>query len=216
MNASQTDLSLANLLQPDATVWREATGITLALQGTPAQMQPTAAVRNSWRDRSIGAVGAVEVRALLGDGVLAFHLRWADATANRDHGDNSQFPDAAAIALPLHPDAPLITMGAPGAPLTAWYWRADGGDQGFEVRAQGPGTTQITSRKVHTAADWSDGRWQIVIARTLDGDGGSDSITLSPGGQTRFGVAVWEGSHSERGGLKAYSGDWQALSLGER
>ena len=46
VNASQTDLSLANLLQPDASVWRETNAITLALQGTPVQMQPTAAVRN--------------------------------------------------------------------------------------------------------------------------------------------------------------------------
>jgi hypothetical protein len=28
-------------------------------------------------------------------------------------------------------------------------------------------------------------------------------------------VAIWEGSNQERAGIKSFSGDWQALSLGD-
>lgn len=213
MKASSTDHPIADLLDPAAAPWQAVTPTLVALQGTPAAMQPTAAVRNTWQHRPIGAIRAVEVRALRSADALAFHLRWEDPAPNRDHGDNTVFPDAAAIALPLHADAPLITMGAPGAPLTAWFWRADSGAQGFEVRAEGPGSTRITGRSVQANSVWSDGVWQLVLARSLAGEGTVDSIALAPAQGTRFGVAVWEGAHAERGGLKAFSGDWRDLEL---
>jgi complex iron-sulfur molybdoenzyme family reductase subunit gamma len=201
------------LLDPADAAWQLAEVARLPLQGTPAAMQPSAAIRNHWQQKPIGAIGSVEVRALCATDALAFHLRWADAVATFDHGDNSRFPDAAAIALPLHADAPLPTMGAPEAPLTAWYWRADSREQGFQVLARGPGTTRIVDRAVQVGATWADGRWQVVIARRLHNGGIPDTIDLSPGQALRFGVAVWEGSHGERGGLKAFSGDWRPLRL---
>lgn len=213
MKANRTPLSLARLLDPADAAWQQADATRLPLQGTPAAMQPTAAVRNHWQKKTIGAVASVEVRALCTDDALAFHLRWADAAATFDHGDNSRFPDAAAIALPLHADALLQTMGAPEAPLTAWYWRADSREQGFQVLARGPGSTRIVDRAVRVGAGWADGRWQVVIARRLGNGGTADTIDLAPGQELRFGVAVWEGSHGERGGLKAFSGDWRPLRL---
>ena len=213
MKTIATVHTLLDLLEPSAAAWSEVPPTIVALTGTPAAMQSTAAVRNSWKDRPIGAIRSVEVRALRTADALAFHLRWEDPAPNRDHGDNTVFPDAAAIALPLHADAPLITMGAPGMPLTAWFWRADSGSQGFEVRAEGPGTTQITGRSVQASAAWDGGVWQLVLARSLAGAGTADSIALAAGQTSRFGVAVWEGSHAERGGLKAFSGDWRELEL---
>ena len=213
MRASSTHHPLAGLLDPDAAAWSEVAATRIPLQGTLLGLQPTAAVRSGWQHRAIGAIGAVEVRALVAGGSLLFHLRWADAVPNLDHGDNTVFPDAAAIALPLHADAPLITMGAPAMPLTAWFWRADSAEQGFEVRAEGPGTTRITGRGVQARAAWRDGAWRLVLARTLAGEGTADSIVLAAGQPTRFGVAVWEGSHQERGGLKAFSGAWRELLL---
>ncbi len=213
MKVLVSDQSLQSLLEPAAAHWGEVQATLVPLLGTPAAMQPTAAIRNSWKDRPIGATRSVELRALRTAEALAFHLRWQDPDLNPDHGDNTVFPDAAAVALPLHADAPLVTMGAPGMPLTAWFWRADSGNQGFEVRAEGPGTTQITSQGVQAKAVWSDGVWQLVLARSLAGEGNADSIVLTPGQTTRFGVAVWEGSHAERGGLKAFSGEWRDLAL---
>ena len=213
MKVSATRHSPADLLDLAAAAWGEVPATRIPLQGTLLGLQPTAAVRNGWQHRAIGAIHAVEARAAIAGDSLFFHLRWADAAPNHDHGDNTVFPDAAAIALPLHPDAPLITMGAPAMPLTAWFWRADSGAQGYEVRAEGPGTTRITGRDVQARAAWRDGAWQLVLARTLAGAGNADSIALAPGQTTRFGIAVWEGSHQERGGLKAFSGEWRELVL---
>lgn len=213
MKANYIQLPLERLLDPGDGAWPQADATRLPLQGTPAAMQPTAAVRSHWQDKPIGAVSSVEVRALCTNEILAFHLRWSDPVATYDHGDNRHFPDAAAIALPLDEHAPLMTMGTPEAPLTAWYWRADSKEQGFQVLARGPGSTHIIDRGVKTSAVWTDGRWQVVIARQLRNGGIADTIDLAPGQETRFGVAIWEGSHSERGGLKAFSGDWQSLQL---
>jgi hypothetical protein len=39
-------------------------------------------------------------------------------------------------------------------------------------------------------------------------------VQLEPGQSTGFGVAIWEGGHSERAGIKAISGDdWIKLEI---
>ena len=205
---------LEQLMNSEDGIWAQAGVTNVALKGTPAGMQPTAAIRNTWEKKPIGATAKVEIRAMHNGEVLAFHLSWSDPNHDIDHGDNSRWPDAAAVALPLHESAPLMTMGAPGAPLTAWYWRADSGENGFQVVAQGPGSTQIVDKQqVRTAARWHNGKWQIVIARPLKGAESPNIIQLQPGQATRFGIAIWEGSHQERGGLKSFSGDWLPLEL---
>jgi len=205
--------TLEQLLNAQDAVWQQAAATSLPMQGTPAAMQPTAAIRNTWANKPIGATTKVDVRAVHNGEVLAFQLSWADANHNINHGDNSVWPDAAAIALPLHEAAPLMTMGAPGAPMAAWYWRADDKAQGYQVVAQGPGTTQIVDKTVRTSATWKDGHWQIVIARTFKSADSPNIIKLEPGQASRFGVAIWEGGHQERGGIKAFSGDWTALEI---
>ena len=205
--------TLEQLLNAQDGVWQQAVVANVALQGTPAAMQPTAAIRNTWEKKKIGAVSKAELRALHNGDVLAFHLSWADPNQNLNHGDNSVWPDAAAIALPLHQDAPLMTMGAQGLPLAIWYWRADDKDLGYQVTAQGPGTSQIVDKTVRTSASWKDGRWTIVIARTFKSVDSPNIIQLEPGKDSRFGVAIWEGGSHERGGLKAFSGDWAPLEI---
>jgi DMSO reductase family type II enzyme heme b subunit len=205
--------TVEQLLNAQDAVWQQAAAASLSLQGTPAAMQPTAAIRNTWENKPIGATGKVEVKALHNGEVLAFQLSWADPNHNTNHGDNSVWPDAAAVALPLHQDAPLMTMGAQGMPMAAWYWRADEKDLGFQVVAQGPGTSQIIDKTVRTSGSWKDGRWTVVIARTFKSAESPNIIQLEPGKDSRFGVAIWEGGRQERGGLKAYSGDWQALEI---
>ena len=205
--------TVEQLLNAQDAVWQQAASTTLSLHGTPAAMQPTAAIRDTWGKKPIGATTKVDVRALHNGEFLAFQLSWADANHNVNHGDNSVWPDAAAVALPLHQDAPLMTMGAPGTPMAAWYWRADDKDLGYQVVAQGPGTSQIVDKTVRTSAAWKDGKWTIVIARTFKSADSPNIIQLEPGQASRFGVAIWEGGHQERGGLKAFSGDWTALDI---
>jgi len=205
--------TLDRLLDAGDALWGGAASEVLSMNGTPVTMQPTAAVRNSWRDKPVGATAKVAVRAAHNGKAIAFRLDWNDPDHSVDHGDNSRFPDAAAVAFPLSRDTPLLTMGAPGAPLAIWYWRADTPDGGFQVRAEGPGSTQIVDRlRVRSRARWQDGMWSVTIAREL-ATAEADTVHLKAGQAARFGVAVWEGAHGERGGLKAVSGDWQPLAI---
>jgi DMSO reductase family type II enzyme heme b subunit len=207
-------IKLEQLMDVEDGVWKQGSATSLALKGTPAGMQPTAAIRNTWEKKPIGATSKVDVRVVHNGEVLAFHLSWSDANHNVDHGDNTRWPDAAAVAFPLHEGTPLMTMGAPGAPLTTWYWRADGGETGLQVMGQGPGNSQIVDKQqVKTSAKWQDGKWQVVIARSLKGVDSPNIIKLEAGQATRIGVAIWEGGHQERGGLKSFSIDWQALEI---
>ena len=202
------------LLDPGADPWRHTRPERLAMSGTPLVLQPTAAIRASWAGKHIGAVGRVEVAALHNGELLAFRLTWPDGSENRDPNDSTAFSDAAAVLFPVAEGAPSISMGGPGLPVNAWYWRGDSDAQGRQVVAEGIGTTRtVDVSLVHTHGVWKDGRWSVVIARAFRVETREPVVQLDAGKPTRFAVAVWEGSHRERGGIKAFSGDWRALSL---
>ncbi len=208
-----TPAEFSTLLAPDAVGWNAARPETLRLSGTPLALQPTAAIQVAWAKRKIGAVGRVEVAALHDGARLAFHLDWPDATENREVSDTVTFVDAAAVVLAATPAAPLITMGAPGLPVNAWYWRADE-THGREVIAEGIGSSLTLDGALVTSQGlWKGGRWHVVIARLLHTAAGSAGVQLEPGRPTPFAVAVWEGSNGERAGIKAFSGEWRELVL---
>jgi DMSO reductase family type II enzyme heme b subunit len=176
-------------------------------------MQPSAFVQANWEGQSTGITADVSVAAVHNGELLAFHLSWQDKNHDADHGDNSRFPDAAAIALPLNENSYLITMGAPGAGLNAWYWRAHT-EGGRQVLLEGPGSSQVVdSEQVRTGSNWNDGRWSVVIARPLRVADDPAVLQLAPGMKTKVGVAVWEGGRGERGGIKAYTQNWTELTL---
>lgn len=204
------------LLSADAAAWSSQAGRAVSLVGTPAALQPTEAIREKWSNRAIGAVDSVEVKALHDGRYLFFRLEWADATENRDHGDNSVFPDGAAIALPVNQEGPpaLITMGMPGNGINIWYWRANEPDRGRHLLAEGYGTSRTLDMDlVNVRGSWRGGRWRVVIARALEVTSTVPVAQLKAGQQTRFGIVVWEGGRAERAGLKSFSGDWIDLKL---
>jgi len=208
-------VSSETLLDPEADVWRGVGSASLELMGTPAGMQPTALIRATWTNKQTGIVAAVDVAALHNGRTLAIRLEWEDASENRSHGDNTSFPDAAAIAFPVHGDAALLTMGAEGAPINAWYWRADADGRGRQVNAEGIGTSEtIDTTEVRGKGVWRDGRWRVCISRDLVVESTPPGVRLEAGGVAKFGVAIWEGSRGERGGIKAFSGPvWIDLEL---
>jgi DMSO reductase family type II enzyme heme b subunit len=198
---------------PEAGAWKSARAETLRLAGTPLALQPTASIQVAWAKRKIGAVDRVEVAALHDGARLAFHLDWPDASENRTVSDTVTFPDAAAVVLAAAPAVPLITMGAPGLPVNAWYWRADEAN-GREVIAEGIGSSRtLDSALVTSQGVWKGGRWHVVIARALRASSSEPVVQLEPGRATPFAVAVWEGSNGERAGIKAFSGEWRELVL---
>jgi len=202
------------LLDPDDPVWARAGEDPLQLIGTPAGLQPTAAIRNTWAGKKIGAVERVQVRAVHNGEILAFRLEWDDATQNDSLTDTTAFIDAAAIALPASPDAVTATMGAPGAAVNAWYWRADEKDGGRHLLAEGLGTTRtLDSGAVRSSGVWKDGRWRVVIARALQVKTSEPVAQLEPDQVTGYAVAVWDGAQQERAGIKGFSGEWRELRL---
>ena len=202
------------LLDPESAAWRGGRAERVQMIGTPSGLQPTAAVRVSWPDTKIGAIDRVVIDVAHDGQHLAFRLEWADDSEDRTLGDTTSFPDAAAVVLPAAKNAPIITMGAPGLPVNAWYWRADEDGSGRQVVAEGLGTTRTVDRElVRGHGAWKDGRWRVVIARALRVKTGEPLAQLQPGETTGFGVAVWEGSRGERAGIKSFSGDWMKLEL---
>ncbi len=207
-------VGVEELLDPNAVVWKSRAGEQLKLEGTPAGMQPTDAIRTAWADKKIGAIGSVDVLALHDGRHLAIRLEWADPTENSGMGDNDRFVDAAAVAFPATDNAPLITMGAPGLWVNAWYWRADD-EGGRHVVAEGLGTSEtLDDGLVRARGSWSNGRWQVVITRALRVEGNQPVVQLQARESTSFGVAIWEGGNGERAGIKAVSGfAWLPLDL---
>ena len=215
MRAKYVAQKIEELLDPEGSVWASGEKQTLALMGTPLAMQPTAYVRNMYagKEGEIGATKQVTVTALHNGKYLAFHLNWADPKEDSKIEDNDQFCDAAAIFLPTKAKAPLVTMGAPGLPVNMWYWRADQA-AGRHVVAEGIGTTRtLDEKQVLTGRKWKDGQWHVVIARALGIVSTEHVVQLRPSRSTPFGIAVWEGSHQERAGIKAVTLEYLELKL---
>jgi DMSO reductase family type II enzyme heme b subunit len=213
MRAIYAKAELEALLDPQSPPWRAQAGESVQLIGTPAGLQPTEALRVSYTGKVVGAVTSVRVSAIHNGGLLAFRLEWEDPHEDNELLDNDSFPDAAAIALPAAEGAPLVLMGAVGMPVNAWYWRADEPDSARHVTAEGLGTSRtLDVELVKARGTWKEGRWQVVITRAMNvGVAGAAQVT--PGSDTGFGVAIWEGSHKERAGVKAFSGDWKVLTI---
>ncbi len=208
------DTSIDALLDADDRIWAQHEKQEVSLVGTPAGMQPTAAIQVAWTNKKIGTVDRVDVSALHNGREIAFRLEWSATTENSKVADNDTFADAAAIALPVAPDAPIITMGAPGRPVNAWYWRADEPQNARQLSAEGLGTSLTFDRSViQGRGSWKQGRWRVVLARALRVQSESPTAELVPGTPTGFGVAIWDGGNAERGGIKAFSGNWLPLEL---
>jgi len=203
------------LLDPASAVWTGVAGSPLALVGTPIGTQPTPYTRTSWKGKATGAVKQVNVRACHDGNALFVRLEWQDATENRETIEGGVFPDGAGVLFPISGDAPINTMGNEREWVNAWQWRGDAKD-GRSVYAKGLGTTEANRETVEVEASRDGDHWQVVISRALKTDlSGNTSVGLTPGGTTRIGVAVWEGSHGERAGFKGFTEEWIDLRLAD-
>lgn len=210
---------LDQLLNPKSPVWQQTQATSLKLEGTPAAMQPTAAIRETWADKKIGMVEKVNVQAIHNGNELAFRLEWDAPNHNVNHGDNSVFPDGAAIAFPAAANAPVM-MGAPNMPINIWFWRASddvatAGGEGRQINAEGIGTSDTIDKNiVKTNGSWENGKWSVVISRALIVESEKPAVKLASGQNAQFSVAIWDGSNKERGGIKSYTGMmWLELTL---
>ncbi len=209
------DVDAKTLLDVNAAVWGSVKGETIKLEGTPVGLQPTEIIRTTWADKKVGTVGSVEVQAAHNGEALAFRLEWPLANPTTSHGDNTQWPDGAAVAFPVTPGAALVTMGAPDNPVNAWFWRADNNGVGRHVVAEGISSSEtLDLEQVRANGEYRDGKWVLTIVRALQVESEKPVAQLTAGTKTGFGVAIWDGSNKERGGIKAFSGAvWLELEL---
>lgn len=203
------------VLQPDAALWQAAKPETVKLKGTPLDMQPSGAIKASWANKKIGAVDVVQVAAIHDGEQIAFRLEWSDPLANREITDDTPFPDGCGVLFPTVQFAPMAVMGAVGMAVNAWYWRADENGRGRHVLAEGLGTTRTLDEElVRGNGVHENQRWQVVITRPMKVQSPDNPAQFDPGQSSGFGVAIWEGGHGERAGIKAISGDdWLKLDL---
>jgi DMSO reductase family type II enzyme heme b subunit len=213
--ARKTKIDAKALGDPDAAVWSDADAASVELAPTSLALQPSAYLAQTERDRPVGRVKQVHVRALHNGSEIAFHLEWEDSAREDTVADNDAFPDGAALLFPLREGAPLMTMGSEEKPVAAWHWRADRPTHARSNVAQGLGSTRIVDEdSIATAASWRDGRWRLVFRRPLRVSGAENEvIQIGVGDTLQVAFAVWEGGNGERGGLKSFSPGWHPLTL---
>lgn len=197
---------LKELLDLNSRFWKKVKPSQLTLDAAPLEMQPTAAIRDEWRDKPYGRVKNIKLSAAHNGVFIAFRLQWDDPEQDLTVRDNNLFVDAAAIMLASVPDAPILLMGAPGKPVNALYWRADEGKTGRNVVAEGIGTSRTVDTEMVVCNErWANKSWDLIMARPLQIKTDQAVTQLSPGQETSYGIAIWDGAGGERAGIKAYA-----------
>lgn len=208
------DAVAATLSEPDAPLWERARSLKVTLVPAPAVMLPSS---SNWSGAPFGLLPALGFQALHNGSEVALRLAWeapSPSHAQTAVPAEDVFPDAAALLFPLHPNAPIF-MGATGAPVCMWHWKADTTSMATLATAQGIGTTRVLAESdVAVTSCWSDGFWRIVFRRgLLAGAVPDDQPVFSPAGTIRVGFAVWDGSRQEHAGMKAFSPNWVPCTL---
>jgi DMSO reductase family type II enzyme heme b subunit len=202
LHACATETALETLLAPEAKEWESADEAVIPLEPTPLESQPSAYVQAAWLERPRSEARGLRVRAAAGDAGLAVRLDWDAPRPQRSISDVNVYPDACAVVFPADgAQAEFQTMGSAEHPVRAWHWRA-GTDVPFVVTATGIGTAErVSEHQVAARARWSDGCWQVVLARPL----GAAGVPLSRGSVVPVAFAVWSGAAQERAGIKSFS-----------
>jgi mono/diheme cytochrome c family protein len=84
---------------------------------------------------------------------------------------------------------------------------------GSSLAAAGPGSTTFRIKKsqlVSATGRWSQGRWTVLLRRSLGVTVPEGGVALAPGQTASVAFAVWEGDHRDRNGQKQVS-IWQEL-----
>ncbi|MFT4922380.1 MAG: DMSO reductase family type II enzyme heme b subunit [Haloarculaceae archaeon] len=192
----------ADLGNVSAQTWTEIPAATLSLSSAGASVP---AADDTTVERATLAAAQTDEQ-------LYLRLSWGDKTRDRSTSSLRLFADAVAVQLPTNTSVrPPIAMGSPNNPVNVWYWSAANSTE--ELIAGGPGsTTPFDQTQVATDATYSDGRWHVVVSRSLDAPG-TNRTTIPGDADMDLAVAVWNGSNMERSGQKSAS-DWHYLALG--
>ena len=120
-----------------------------------------------------------------------------------------QFP----VTVPTTSERPHFFLGSAGKPVALWHWQSDvdaaGKNpvvkewaEGFRkpVRVQADAAQDVTGRGV-----WKDGRWKVVMVRSLAPKERERDVTFEPGRLIPVAVQAWDGFNGEKGLMMSLS-----------
>jgi mono/diheme cytochrome c family protein len=132
--------------------------------------------------------------------VFPFNEKQAEtAEGTRPGAKSAQQPD---ISLPARASSnPIVPeVGRTGA---------------SHLTAAGPGSVTFrvpTSQLVQARGEWREGRWTVVMTRTLGVASEVEGVSLTPGERVSIAFAVWDGNQRDRDGQKLIT-IWNDLVL---
>jgi len=163
-------------------------------------------------------VGGVWVQGLHNGSELALRLQWDDPSRSPDPDwdewqekilstldldgaapPEGRPPDAFRVQFPFDipegTERPYFLMGSSRRPVYLWTWDSEGGIG--EARARGLGSLETLSGDVTGEATWADGRWTLVLRRSIATDG--DGLSFVEGTAIPVAFSAWDGSSGEVG-----------------
>ncbi len=185
------------LADPASSAWSAVPAEVVSLAPVDLAKQATAYIREAWKDRKYGTTGSVSVAAASDGSDLFVRLEWAD-----DEKPNGEFQDAAGVIFPAAAGSPVETLGSQDKAVGIWFWE-QGRDAPLDLVSKGPGVVRKTGAELGAKAALANGRWSVVLR---------GPASAAQHGQV--GVAVWNGSAGERGGLGAVTQQWIPLENG--
>jgi len=133
-------------------------------------------------------------------------------------------PDGVMVQWPVHiPDGPIMphmVQGDGARPVNLWHWRADWqeDDEDHAVREENvagykvpPKAQQASGWQVQGKGMFDDGRWTVVIKRSLHTKDAGD-VQLETGRLIPLAVNVWNGANEEFG-LRRTISSWYFILL---
>lgn len=127
-----------------------------------------------------------------------------------------QFP----VTIPPGLERPHFFLGSPGQPVALWHWKADANERGGNavVKERGEGWERPVAELPAEAQDvsgrgvWAEGRWRVVMTRSLMPKDPAKDVTFEPGRLIPFAVQAWDGANGEKGMLMSLS-SWHGVVL---
>ncbi|MBI4590262.1 MAG: c-type cytochrome [Candidatus Rokubacteria bacterium] len=127
-----------------------------------------------------------------------------------------QFP----VTIPTGPERPHFFLGNPGKPVALWHWQADLNETGKSAVVKGlaegfqkPVKTQADAgQDVAARGAWKDGRWRVVMVRSLVPKDRDKDITFEVGKLIPFAIQAWDGTNGEKGLMMSLS-SWNYVTL---
>jgi DMSO reductase family type II enzyme heme b subunit len=185
------------LTDPQAEAWRSVEAVPVALAPVALEAQPTAYIREAWKDRDYGQTSEARVQAASDGERLFLRVEWAD-----DPVPNREFQDAVGAIFPTNGSGVLATMGTPEKPLAIWFWE-DGRPGPLRLISSGPGiVAKEAADGLGANGALAGGNWSVVL---------SGPAVAAASHKVAF--AVWNGSKQERAGLAAVSREWLPLEM---